>query len=319
GGRARGSSPRRRAAHEGRHDRPLGRRRLQAQARRRGSRRRHPRRDPCAGPRLGIRCRTRGARRVRVRRPASAGAADSPRRPLVGRPRCIARRGTESGHGCAGRVPELPEVETVRRRLEPVLVGRRFEHVEIDDSRLTRPFDPAEVAAELTGERVEAVERRGKYLVVRFESGRVLLIHLRMTGNVLHAPRGAPVDVSHRRAVVNLDDGSDVVYRDVRRFGTWLLVEPDEVNPYLAARLGGEPIGRTFTSKGLAAKLANRKAPVKAALLDQRTLAGLGNIYVDEALWRARVNPLTPARELGAETVRALRDGIKRALAVGIA
>jgi len=216
-------------------------------------------------------------------------------------------------------VPELPEVETVRRRLEPVLVGRRFEHVEIDDARLTRPADPAEVAAELTGERVEAVERRGKYLVVRFESGRVLLIHLRMTGNVLHAPAGAPVDVSHRRAVVNLDDGSDVVYRDVRRFGTWLLVEPGDLNPYLTARLGGEPIGRTFTTKSLAAKLAGRKAPVKAALLDQRTLAGLGNIYVDEALWRARISPLKPARDLGPEQVKGLRDGIKRALDAGIA
>src|SRR5512133_1757817 len=99
-------------------------------------------------------------------------------------------------------MPELPEVETVRRLLEPVLVGRTFERVEIADTRLTRPHDPAEVAAELTGERVEAVERRGKYLVVRFESGRVLLIHLRMTGNVLHVPGGALEDDPHRRAVV---------------------------------------------------------------------------------------------------------------------
>jgi formamidopyrimidine-DNA glycosylase len=215
-------------------------------------------------------------------------------------------------------VPELPEVETVRRRLEPILVGRRFEHVEINDPRLTRPEEPAEVAAELTGERVAALERRGKYLVVRFESGRVLLVHLRMTGAFLYAPPGRPADVPHQRAVVNLDDGSDVVYRDVRRFGTWLLVEPDGLDPYLAQRLGGEPVGRTFTTKSLAASLANRKAPVKAALLDQRTLAGLGNIYVDEALWRARIHPLKPARELDAEEVRALREGIKRALDAGI-
>jgi formamidopyrimidine-DNA glycosylase len=215
-------------------------------------------------------------------------------------------------------VPELPEVETVRRRLEPALVGRRFERVEIDDPRLTRPEEPAEVAAELTGERVEALERRGKYLVVRFESGRVLLIHLRMTGTLLHAAPGKPTDVPHRRAVVNLDDGSDVVYRDVRRFGTWLLVEPDELDSYLAQRLGGEPLGRTFTTRTLAASLANRRAPVKAALLDQRTLAGLGNIYVDEALWRARIHPLRPARELDPDEVRALREGIKRALEAGI-
>ena len=215
-------------------------------------------------------------------------------------------------------MPELPEVETVRRRLEPALVGRRFERVEIDDPRLTRPEDPAEVAAELTGERVEALERRGKYLVVRFESGRVLLIHLRMTGTLLHAAPGTPTDVPQRRAVVNRDDGSDVVYRDVRRFGTWLLVEADELDSYLAQRLGGEPLGRTFTTRTLAASLANRRAPVKAALLDQRTLAGLGNIYVDEALWRARIHPLRPARELDADEVRALREGIKRALEVGI-
>jgi formamidopyrimidine-DNA glycosylase len=215
-------------------------------------------------------------------------------------------------------VPELPEVETVRRQLEPVLVGRRFEHVDINDPRLTRPEDPAEVAAELTGERVAALERRGKYLVVRFESGRVLLIHLRMTGTFLYAPPGTPADVPHQRAVVNLDDGSDVVYRDVRRFGTWLLVEPEDLDPYLAQRLGGEPLGRSFTTKSLAASLASRKAPVKAALLDQRTLAGLGNIYVDEALWRARVHPLRPARELEADDVRALREGIKRALELGI-
>jgi formamidopyrimidine-DNA glycosylase len=215
-------------------------------------------------------------------------------------------------------VPELPEVETVRRRLEPVLVGRRFERVEIADPRLTRPEDPTEVAAELTGERVVALDRRGKYLVVRFESGRVLLIHLRMTGTLLHSQMGRPADVPHQRAVVNLDDGSDVVYRDVRRFGTWLLVEPHGLDPYLDQRLGGEPLGRTFTTKLLAGRLANRKAPVKAALLDQRTLAGLGNIYVDEALWRARIHPLRPARELEREEVRALRDGIKRALEMGI-
>ena len=216
-------------------------------------------------------------------------------------------------------MPELPEVETVRRQLEPVLVGRRFEHVEIDDPRVTRPEDPAEVAAELTGERVVALERRGKYLVVRFESGRVLLVHLRMTGTLLHVRDGTSVDVPHRRAVVTLDDGSDVVYRDVRRFGTWLVVEPEGLDPYLGQRLGGEPLGRAFTSRSLAARLANRKTPVKAALLDQRTLAGLGNIYVDEALWRACIHPLRPAWGLEPPEIRALREGIKRALDAGIA
>src|SRR5207253_5705094 len=136
-----------------------------------------------------------------------------------------------------GVVPELPEVETVRTRIAPVLEGRRFERVEIHDPRLVRPYEPAEVAAELEGERVAAVERRGKYLIVRFESGRVLLTHLRMTGSLRHTS-GDLAEDTHRRAVVKLDNGSDVAYRDVRRFGTWLLLEPGELEPYLDIRVG---------------------------------------------------------------------------------
>src|SRR5438067_9062927 len=121
-------------------------------------------------------------------------------------------------------MPELPEVETVRRMLAPVLEGRRLSCVRIVDPRLTRPLDPDEVARELEGEQVERVDRRGKYLIVRFVSGRALLIHLRMTGSLRHlaadAGEAGPAD-PYRRAVVRLDDGSDVAYRDVRRFGTW--------------------------------------------------------------------------------------------------
>jgi formamidopyrimidine-DNA glycosylase len=217
-------------------------------------------------------------------------------------------------------MPELPEVETVRRRLEPVLVGRRFDRVEILDPRLTRPEDPLEVAAELVGERVEAVDRRGKYVVVRFESGRALLIHLRMTGSLLHvAGNGFPAADPHRRAVVRLDDGSDVIYSDIRRFGTWLLAEPGEAQPYLDARLGREPLAQAFTTKRLGEALAGRRAPVKAAILDQRRLAGVGNIYADEALWRARIHPLRPAGELDQDELRALHRGIRAALKAGIA
>jgi formamidopyrimidine-DNA glycosylase len=218
-------------------------------------------------------------------------------------------------------MPELPEVETIRARLEPRLVGRRFQRVEIFDPRLTRPFDPAGVAAELEGERVAALDRRGKYLVVRFESGRVLLIHLRMTGNLLYGNGGSLSvdDDPHLRAVVRLDDGSDVMYRDMRRFGTWLLVEPDELEPYLGERLGGEPLARSFTATRLEKALSGRRTPVKAALLDQRRLAGVGNIYADEALWRARVHPLTPAGELDDAELKALHRGIRAALQAGIA
>jgi formamidopyrimidine-DNA glycosylase len=216
-------------------------------------------------------------------------------------------------------VPELPEVETVRLRLEPAVVGRRLERVEIRDSRLTRPEDPLVVAAELLGERVAALERRGKYLIFRFESGRGLLVHLRMTGGFrLAAGNGLPDD-PYVRAVVTLDDGSDVAYRDVRRFGTWQLLEPHEVEPFLGTRLGEEPLGRRFTARALGERLAGRRAPIKAALLDQRTIAGMGNIYVDEALWRARIHPLRPARDLDHDDVKRLHRSVRRALEVGLA
>ncbi len=166
-------------------------------------------------------------------------------------------------------MPELPEVETIRLKLEPHLVGRRFDRVEIGDPRLVRPLEPGAVAAELEGERVSALERRGKYLIVRFESGRALLIHLRMTGSLRHAAKGELADDPYRRAVVNLDDGSDIAYRDVRRFGTWQLLEPGELGPYLDERLGVEPLERTFTTRRLAQQLEGRRAPIKAALLDR--------------------------------------------------
>jgi formamidopyrimidine-DNA glycosylase len=216
-------------------------------------------------------------------------------------------------------MPELPEVETIRLALEPHLVGRRLEQVDIHDPRLVRPFEPTAVAAELEGERVAALERRGKYLIVRFESGRALLIHLRMTGSLRHAVRDGLEEDPYRRAVVRLDDGSDVAYRDVRRFGTWLLLEPHEADPYIDDRLGREPLERSFTSRRLGERLEGRRAPIKAALLDQRTVAGLGNIYVDEALWRARVHPLRPAGELDGDEIARVTRGIKEALRAGLA
>jgi formamidopyrimidine-DNA glycosylase len=217
-------------------------------------------------------------------------------------------------------VPELPEVESVRRRLAPVLEGRRLERVEIADARLSRPFDPNLVARELEGERVVAVDRRGKYLIVRFESGRALLIHLRMTGSLRYQPQAAgPLpDDPYRRAVVRLDDGSDVAYRDVRRFGTWLLLEPGELEPYLGARVGPEPLDPGFGAEELAARLGKRTAPVKAAILDQRTVAGVGNIYADEALWRARIHPLREAGRLEDAEIQELVKAIRDVLELGI-
>ena len=210
-------------------------------------------------------------------------------------------------------MPELPEVETIRAELAPRLTGRSLVRVEILDPRLTRPIDLFEVAEELEGDTVVAVERRGKYLVLRLESGLALLVHLRMTGAFHFEP------TSHERAVLELDDGTRLAYRDVRRFGTWLVLEDAELDPYLAGKNGPEPLGPRFTTEWLAAQLARRRAPVKAVLLDQRVVSGLGNIYADEALWRARVNPLRPAASLSREEVARVQRAIRAALRLGIA
>jgi formamidopyrimidine-DNA glycosylase len=210
-------------------------------------------------------------------------------------------------------MPELPEVETIRVQLAPRLQGRVLARVEILDPRLTRPYDLFEVVEELEGDRVVALERRGKYLVLRLESGLALLVHLRMTGGFGFEP------ATHERAVLELDDGTRVAYRDVRRFGTWLVLEEAEVAQYLSLKNGPEPLGPRFTTAWLGSQLARRRAPLKAVLLDQRVVAGLGNIYADEALWRARLSPLRPANELSPEEVRRLQRAIRAALRTGIA
>jgi formamidopyrimidine-DNA glycosylase len=133
-----------------------------------------------------------------------------------------------------------------------------------------------------------------------------------MTGSFRYEP------ASHERAVLELDDGKRIAYRDLRRFGTWVVLEPEEAEEYLAIRLGPEPLERGFTAAFLARRLEGRRAPVKAAILDQRTVAGLGNIYADEALWHARIHPLRPAGQLADEEITALRDGIRNALRRGI-
>ncbi len=209
-------------------------------------------------------------------------------------------------------MPELPEVETIRAQLAPRLEGRSLARVEILDPRLTRPHDLFEVAEELEGDVVVAVERRGKYLLLRMASGLALLVHLRMTGSFGFTP------VSHERAVVELDDGARLAYRDVRRFGTWLVLDGAELEPYLATKNGPEPLGRRFTAAWLGQQLARRAAPLKAVLLDQRVVAGLGNIYADEALWRARVSPLRPANEISHDEVLRVTRAIRAALRAGI-
>jgi formamidopyrimidine-DNA glycosylase len=219
-------------------------------------------------------------------------------------------------------MPELPEVETVRRQLEPVLVGRRIESVRIIDPLLVAPVNPTAVRRALVGRSVVELGRRGKYLQVVLDGGDTLVMHLRMTGRLHHTPAGgrAPAD-RHRRARFTFDDGATLDFSDTRRFGrAWVLPDDGNANAaYWAARLGPEPLDPGFTPQVLADALRGRSAPVKATLLDQRRVAGIGNIYADEALFQARVHPLRPAGDLTDQDVAALRDAIVDRLQVGIA
>jgi formamidopyrimidine-DNA glycosylase len=219
-------------------------------------------------------------------------------------------------------MPELPEVETVRRGLEPRLRGRTFERVTILDGRLTAPDDPVAIGFELDGERVREIGRRGKYLLFCFDSGRVLAVHLRMTGWFHYrGPGPGPVTqaLTHLRATFDLDDGAHLTYDDQRRFGTFRLIEPGGLDDYLRLRAGPEPLDGAWTPAGLRAAIRRRRAPIKALLLDQLVVAGVGNIYADEALWEARVHPLRPGEGVDAAHTRRLHDAVVSVLERGIA
>ena len=213
-------------------------------------------------------------------------------------------------------MPELPEVETIRRQLAPHLEGRTLTSVELRDFRWTQPAPPELIAAELTGARVQKLGRRGKYLIWELDQDRHLLVHLRMTGSLLVDPAQEP---PHAHARFELDDGHALVYVDPRRFGTGhLMLSTSARDAYLNARLGAEPLTSEFTPAYLRAQARGRTAPVKSFILDQRRIAGVGNIYADEALHRAGVHPLRPAGSLKLEQWTAVKDAIEIALAAGI-
>jgi formamidopyrimidine-DNA glycosylase len=213
-------------------------------------------------------------------------------------------------------MPELPEVETIRRQLAPHLEGRRIERAEILDARWTRPVDPAPVAAGLRGALVRRVDRAGKYLDLVLSEDRHLLIHLRMTGSLLFDPE---VEPQHTRVRFTLDAGHRLVYVDPRRFGTGhLVLSAAERDAYLNSRLGAEPFTSAFTVPYLRQAAHGRRAPVKAFLLDQRRIAGVGNIYADEALFRAGIHPLRPAGSLTAAQWGRLHAAIEEVLRAGI-
>ena len=213
-------------------------------------------------------------------------------------------------------MPELPEVETIRRQLEPELVGRRIESVRVLDERLTRPVAPPTVERACDGRRIEAVARRGKYLMLRLEGGRWLVMHLRMTGNLVLGERTA--DVRHLRAVIGLEGGAILLFTDVRRFGTAVVLDDHELEEYMAPRAGVEPLSESLSAERIGELAAGRRAPLKSFLLVQDQIAGIGNIYADEALWRARLHPLSPAGSMRHEHWERLRAGIVETLEAGL-
>ena len=216
-------------------------------------------------------------------------------------------------------MPELPEVETIRRQLAPHLEGRRIESAQVLDPRWSEPAAPEEVADALVGREILAVGRRGKYLDVELAGEVHLVMHLRMTGNLLLVPPGEDGDRRYVRVRLGLDDGSTLLFTDPRRFGTGLVLLGDAArDEYFASRLGVEPLSPDFTPEALRALAKGRRSPVKAFLLSQERIAGVGNIYADEALWRARIHPLRAVGTLRRPQIEALHAAVVESLEAGI-
>jgi formamidopyrimidine-DNA glycosylase len=213
-------------------------------------------------------------------------------------------------------MPELPEVETIRRQLAPLVEGRTLERVKVFDERWCRPLAPGEMTDALEGRRVEKLGRRGKYLLWGLSEEVYLAQHLRMTGTVLCDP---DPEQTHVRVRIELDDGTGLTIVDPRRFGTGELLLGDEaLEEFFAARLGLEPLDERFSAEHLRTLARGRTAPIKAFLLDQRRVAGVGNIYADEALHRAGIHPRRPAGRLSTDQYEQLREAVVWALEAGI-
>ncbi len=215
-------------------------------------------------------------------------------------------------------MPELPEVETIRRDLEPLVRGRRITAVDVDAATLPLLAGAAvsieALRSALVGRTIISLGRRGKYLLFGLDDGRTFVAHLRMTGRVLWRKSDAPPEAYERGRLV-LDDGHDLRWSDLRKFGTWRVV--DDVGP-LFKRLGPEPIDEGYSAKHLAKVFKGREAAVKTVLLDQEKVAGLGNIYVDEALFEAGVRPESPAGEISKPAIERLAVATREVLLRGI-
>ncbi|KPP83510.1 MAG: DNA-formamidopyrimidine glycosylase [Rhodobacteraceae bacterium HLUCCO07] len=218
-------------------------------------------------------------------------------------------------------MPELPEVETVRRGLAPSMEGQVITHAQVNRPDLRWPFPP-DFAARLTGRRVERLRRRSKYILADLDGGDSLLIHLGMSGRMTVSgdPLGQfvhahPAREKHDHVIIDMANGARITFNDARRFGAMDLLPTDRADAHpLLARLGPEPLGNAFNEAYLVAALRGRNTPVKSALLDQRIIAGLGNIYVCEALYRAHIAPTRRAGRISAARVAALVPVIRTVL-----
>ncbi|MEZ5668126.1 MAG: bifunctional DNA-formamidopyrimidine glycosylase/DNA-(apurinic or apyrimidinic site) lyase [Alphaproteobacteria bacterium] len=216
-------------------------------------------------------------------------------------------------------MPELPEVETVCRGLRAAIGGRRLEDVTVRRRDLRFPL-PARFAARLRGRRIAAIDRRAKYMLWHMDDGAVVVGHLGMSGRMVVSTPPHPAAATHDHLIFRAEGGVEVRFNDPRRFGYFSLSDGDGLaqHPHLAA-LGPEPLGNGFSAGHLAERLAGRATAIKAALLDQRNVAGLGNIYVCEALYRAGISPLRPAGSLGGGELVRLVDAIRMVLDEAIA
>ncbi len=218
-------------------------------------------------------------------------------------------------------MPELPEVETVRRGLEPVLCGQRITDVEVRRPNLRIPFPP-DFARRLAGRRVTGLRRRAKYLLVDLDDAEVVICHLGMSGHFVVRRRTNSLPGPHDHVVLTLEDGNEVVFNDQRRFGLMTLVAGTAEDDHrLLRHLAPDPLDNSFTSRTFLARLAGRRTPVKAALLNQEVVGGVGNIYASESLHQARISPRRLAAHVGpgraAALAGALVDVLHRAIAAG--
>jgi formamidopyrimidine-DNA glycosylase len=211
-------------------------------------------------------------------------------------------------------MPELPEVETIKNELAPHIIGRGITGVNLIFGGIVRQPSVEEFWSHLIGQKITGVERRGKYLILGLTSGESLIIHLRMTGSLLLKPASAEPD-KFTRAIIYLDKDASLHFDDVRKLGAmWLVGDKNTV----VSKLGPEPLEADFTPQILAQRLNKRTAPIKALLCDQNFVAGIGNMYADEALFYARIHPLRSGKSLSGQEVERLHQAIRQVLRAAI-